>query len=139
MAVELRRINHVTVNAPSGEQNKVREFFGNILGLKEVQIPQKVLEIYEVMWFELLDILLHIEFTKNYERPKEGYENGAVLPGRHLAIEVKNIQQVRKHFEERGVAIREAVAIPDRDRFYCIDPFGNFFEIIEFHKDQEKM
>jgi hypothetical protein len=38
---------------------------------------------------------------------------------------------VRAWLESRGAEIREAVVIPDRDRFYVLDPFGNYFELIE--------
>ena len=134
MTVEFRRINHFTVNAPSGEQKKVREFYGEILGLKEVKIPENLLELYEIIWYELLDVRLHIEFVKNYVRPREDYEKGVILPGRHVALEVKNIHTVRRELEKHGVPIRDAVELSDRDRFYTIDPFGNFFEFIEFHK-----
>jgi len=33
--------------------------------------------------------------------------------------------------EENGAEIQEAVVIPDRERFYVLDPFGNYFEFIE--------
>ena len=35
------------------------------------------------------------------------------------------------YLEENGAEIREAVVIPDRERFYVLDPFGNYFEFIE--------
>ncbi len=50
---------------------------------------------------------------------------------RHVAVEVKDLHAVRAYLEEKGVEIREAVVIPDRERFYVLDPFGNYFEFIE--------
>jgi len=134
MVAEFTRLNHITVNAPSGSQDKVRWFYGKILGLKEVPIPPKLLDLYEIVWFQLLDFLLHIEFVKEFETPPENYENGAILPGRHIALEVKNIEHLRQELESHKVEIREAVPIPDRVRFYAKDPFGNFLEIIQFKK-----
>lgn len=138
MAVEFHRLNHITLTAPSGEQQKIRWFYGSVLGLKEVARPDNLEELYEIIWFKLLGFLLHIEFIKNFVKPPENYENGIILPGHHVALEVKNIKQVRKALEKEKVAIREAVTLPDRDRFYAQDPFGNFLEFIEFHSNQEK-
>jgi catechol 2,3-dioxygenase-like lactoylglutathione lyase family enzyme len=50
---------------------------------------------------------------------------------RHVAVEVTNIRAVRDYLRKQGAEIREAVVIPDRERFYVLDPFGNYFELIE--------
>jgi len=31
----------------------------------------------------------------------------------------------------QGTEILEAVPLPDRERFYLLDPFGNYIEVIE--------
>ena len=36
------------------------------------------------------------------------------------------------NLEAKGAKIREAVVMPDRNRFYLLDPFGNYFEFMEF-------
>jgi hypothetical protein len=46
-------------------------------------------------------------------------------------VEVKDLPAVRAYLEQQGAEIREAVAMPDRERFYLLDPCGNYFEIIE--------
>lgn len=134
MAVEYKRLNHITFNAPSGEEEKVRWFYGTILGLKEVVLPSKLEALYELLWFEMLDFLIHIEFTPHYVRPQSGEEKGVIMPGRHVAFEVKNLAAIRKDFEAKKLDMRKAVPLPDRDRFYLVDPFGNFFEFIEFYQ-----
>jgi catechol 2,3-dioxygenase-like lactoylglutathione lyase family enzyme len=138
MKIEFRRLHHITINAPSGEQKKIRWFYGSLLGLDEVPIPDQLGQLYEIVWFKLFDYLLHIECINNFVKPNENYENGTILPGRHIALEVKNIGEVRKTLKEAQVEIREAVTLLDRDRFYILDPFGNFIEIIEFFIDQIK-
>jgi len=136
MAIPIRRLNHITVSAPSGEEAKAREFYGNVIGLKEIDLPPALTKVYEIVWFDLLDFILHIEFTHHYIQPKTWTENGVLMLGRHTAIEVKGIKEVRKTIADSGAVIHEAVVLADRDRFYCEDPFGNVLEIIEFHKDQ---
>lgn len=124
MAIQFTRINHITINVPAGEHEKVREFYGKILGLKEVKRAEGLDEVYDLIWYELVDCLLHIDFTPPFFKPSES---------RHPGLEVKNIAAVKKELESKGAKIREAVPIPDRDRFYVIDPFGNYIEIIELH------
>jgi catechol 2,3-dioxygenase-like lactoylglutathione lyase family enzyme len=122
MDIEYRRVNHVTVAVPTGEHEKVRAFYSGILGLKEVTPPAAVGGAYDILWFQWLDILLHIDFTPPWVKPAEN---------RHVAVEVRNIRAVRDYLEKQGAEIREAVVIPDRVRFYVLDPFGNYFELIE--------
>jgi catechol 2,3-dioxygenase-like lactoylglutathione lyase family enzyme len=122
MKIECRRINHVTVAAPAGEHEKVRAFYGGVLGLREVERPGALSQVYDLIWYEWMDILLHIDFTPPWTKPAEN---------RHVAVEVKDLPAVRAYLQRQGAEIREAVAMPDRERFYLLDPFGNYFEIIE--------
>jgi len=39
---------------------------------------------------------------------------------------------VEDGLEAKGATIREAEVMPDRNRFYLLDPFGNYFEFMEF-------
>lgn len=75
------------------------------------------------MWFVLLDIQIHIDFTPPWFIPAEN---------RHVALEVIGIEKVRHYLESKGATIREAVPMPDRIRFNLLDPFGNYFEFMEF-------
>lgn len=122
MKIEYRRVNHVTVAVPAGQHEKVKSFYGGILGLKEVTPPGAVNGAYDILWFQWLDVLLHIDFTPPWFKPAEN---------RHLAVEVDDLAAVRDYLQKRGAEIREAVVIPDRLRFYVLDPFGNYFEFIE--------
>jgi catechol 2,3-dioxygenase-like lactoylglutathione lyase family enzyme len=121
MKIEYRRINHVTLAVPAGEHEKVRAFYGNVLGLKEVERPDALNKVYDLIWYEWMDILLHIDFTPPWTKPAEN---------RHVAVEVKQIHTVRAYLEQQGAEILEAVSMPDRERFYLLDPFGNYFEIM---------
>jgi catechol 2,3-dioxygenase-like lactoylglutathione lyase family enzyme len=125
MNIEYRRLNHVTIAMPAGEHDKVRAFYGGVLGLKEIERPGALGSVYDLIWYECMDILLHLDFTPPWFRPAEN---------RHVALEVRNIKAVRSYLESRKAEIREAVLIPDRERFYVLDPFGNYFELIEMKK-----
>jgi catechol 2,3-dioxygenase-like lactoylglutathione lyase family enzyme len=125
MKLNAKRLNHITVAVPAGEHDKVREFYGEILGLEEVPRPESLNAIYDLMWFKLLDILLHLDFTPPWVKPAEN---------RHIALEIENLPALRRYLESKQATIREAVPMPDRDRFYLLDPFGNYFELLEMKK-----
>jgi catechol 2,3-dioxygenase-like lactoylglutathione lyase family enzyme len=122
MTIEYRRLNHVTIAVPAGEHDKVRAFYGGVLGLKEIHRPDALGSVYDLIWFQCLDFLIHIDFTPPWFKPAEN---------RHVALEVKELKTVRAYLESKNAEIREAVVIPDRERFYVLDPFGNYFELIE--------
>jgi catechol 2,3-dioxygenase-like lactoylglutathione lyase family enzyme len=123
--IQFRRINHVTVAVRAGEEEKVRAFYGGVLGLKEVPQDKALVGRYKLIWYELLDILLHLDFTPPWVTPAEN---------RHVALEVSELEKVRAYLTARGAEIREAVPMADRNRFYLIDPFGNYFELIELKR-----
>ena len=58
MKIEYRRINHVTLAAPAGEHKKVRTFYGGVLGLKEVERPEALQKVYDLIWYEWMDIAI---------------------------------------------------------------------------------
>jgi catechol 2,3-dioxygenase-like lactoylglutathione lyase family enzyme len=122
MNIHYQRLNHVTVAVPAGEHEKARAFYSGVLGLAEIHRPDALGDVYDLIWYECLDFLIHLDFTPPWFRPAEN---------RHVALEVADLKAVRAWLESRGAEIREAVVIPDRDRFYVLDPFGNYFELIE--------
>lgn len=123
--IQFTRLNHITINVPAGEHEKVRWFYGEVLGLKEVIRPKALDEVYDLIWYELLDFLLHLDFSPPFVKPAEN---------RHPGLEVKNVAAVRKELQKKGAETRDAVPIPGRDRFYVVDPFGNYFEFLEFKR-----
>ena len=125
MKLNATRLNHVTIAVPAGEHEKVRAFYGGILGLEEIERPAALNAVYDLMWFRLLDILLHLDFSPPWIQPCEN---------RHVALEIEDLGALRSYLESKGATIREAVVMPDRDRFYLLDPFGNYFELMEMKK-----
>ena len=119
-----RRLNHITLAVPAGEHEKARNFYGGLLGLEEIPRPAALNAVYDLMWFQFLDIQLHLDFTPPWTTPAEN---------RHVALEIRDLPAVRRYLESRGATLREAVPMADRARFYLLDPFGNHFELLELH------
>ena len=124
MNLDVRRLNHLTLAVPAGEHAKAREFYGGLLGLEEIPRPAALNAVYDLMWFKFLDIELHLDFTPPWTAPAEN---------RHIALEVHDLPAVRGYLESQGATLREAVPMADRERFYLLDPFGNYVELLEMH------
>lgn len=122
MKIDARRINHITLAAPAGEHDKVRAFYGGVLGLQEIPFPDSLKGVYDLIWFELADIQLHIDFTPPWS---------VTAQNRHFATEIHSLGDFRAYLAGRGANVQSAVPIAGRERFFLFDPFGNCLEFLE--------
>ena len=119
MKIRFNRLNHVQVCIPRGAESEARDFYGGLLGLREIEKPE-VLKKNGGLWFEVADIQLHV-----------GVEDAAAPSKRHPAFEVEDVPAVRRYLEENGVRTRDEPALPGVARFSFYDPFGNRVELME--------
>lgn len=111
------RIQHVSLPRPTGSEAQARAFYGDLLGLEEIAVPQALRHL-DLIWYRLGDTELHL-FA---EDPLEDRS------GRHLCIEVEDVSGLRGLLLAAGCEPRDTIAIPGRPRFFCTDPFGNAIE-----------
>lgn len=114
-----QRLQHVSVARPRGTASAAdaRAFYGGILGLTEIE-PPRSLSAMDLVWYRLGDDELHIFAA----------DDAAPDVGQHLCIQVDDLDALRAHLTDRGVPVVDDVAIPNRPRFFCRDPFGNRIE-----------
>jgi catechol 2,3-dioxygenase-like lactoylglutathione lyase family enzyme len=122
MSFEMIGIDHVQLAAPKGSEEKARLFYGELLGLIEMEKPEK-LKTGGGCWFHCGSHEIHI-----------GVENEfAPALKAHPGIVVKNIEGVRRVLEENGYKVKEDTRIEDRKRIFVNDPFGNRVEFLEYY------
>jgi catechol 2,3-dioxygenase-like lactoylglutathione lyase family enzyme len=119
MKVRIKRLDHVQLCIPFGEEEKAREFYAGVLGLEEIEKPD-ALKPSGGLWFKMADIQLHI-----------GVEEAAAKSKRHPAFEVEAIEQVRAYLREKGVRTKDETRVPGLSRFSFFDPFDNRIEFME--------
>ncbi len=120
MKVKIKRLNHVQLCIPPGEEARARDFYGRVLGLEEIEKPEP-LRARGGFWYRVADVELHI-----------GVEEVAdARSKRHPAFEVEDVRAVKRYLEEQGVQTREEVPVPGVERFSFFDPFGNRIEFLE--------
>ena len=119
MKVSIKRLNHVQLCIPIGEEEKAREFYTRVLDLEEIEKPA-ALKPNGGLWFKIADIQLHI-----------GVEDAQGKSKRHPAFEVENIEQIRQYLQENGVRTKDETSVPGMKRFSFFDPFDNRIEFME--------
>ena len=111
------RLHHVSVPRPYGSDAQVRAFYGQLIGLEELPIPDS-LRNEGLIWYRLGSSELHL-FS---EEPR------ADTSGRHFCIALADVESLRPRLTGAGYEITETIPIPGRPRFFCHDPFGNMIE-----------
>jgi catechol 2,3-dioxygenase-like lactoylglutathione lyase family enzyme len=119
MKIHFKRLDHVQLCIPFGEEERAREFYTRVLGLEEIEKPD-VLKPNGGLWFKIADIQLHI-----------GVEDVQGKSKRHPAFEVEGLEEIRAHLHENQVQMKDEPTIPGMNRLSFFDPFGNRIELME--------
>ena len=120
MPVHLTGIHHVSIVVT--DIAKARQFYGEVLGLREIARPATF--DFFVVWYDLGGQHIHLI-------PRE---KGDATSPRHFALHVGDAKAAREHFAKLGVATRETTPIPGCDRFFVHDPDGNLVEIMQWFR-----
>jgi catechol 2,3-dioxygenase-like lactoylglutathione lyase family enzyme len=109
------RLDHVQVAAPPGCEAEARRFYGDLLGLAEVEKPAP-LRGRGGVWFEQLHVGIEEDFT----------------PARkaHPALRANDLDALAERLAAAGVPVQWDEALPGVRRFYTADPWGNRVEVL---------
>jgi predicted enzyme related to lactoylglutathione lyase len=113
-------INHVQITVPPGNAERVRDFYGGLLQMPELQIPP-ALQKFGLIWFKAGDREIHVGVEENVNR---------LATHAHVAYQVADVAKWRQRLVEAGLALVEQPKIAGYDRFHFTDPFGNRVEMI---------
>jgi catechol 2,3-dioxygenase-like lactoylglutathione lyase family enzyme len=120
MSSQVARIDHVQIAAPEGCEAAAREFYGAVLGMREIEKPP-LLRARGGCWFECGAHQLHVGVERDFRPARKA----------HPAFTVFNLDELRETLIKRGVALVDDDALPNERRFYADDPWGNRLEFIE--------
>jgi catechol 2,3-dioxygenase-like lactoylglutathione lyase family enzyme len=108
-------LDHVQVAAPPGCEEAARAFYGDLLGLVEVEKPQS-LRGRGGVWFEQL----HVGVEEDFQPARKA----------HPALRVQNIDALAARLSEAGSRVEWDEALPGIRRLYTSDPWGNRLELL---------
>lgn len=113
-------IDHVQLAAPSGCEQEARRFFGELLGMPELEKPEPLRKRGGV-WFQCGAQQLHIGVQSEFVPALKA----------HPAFEVSGLDALRSKLETSGVPIVSDEPLEGVSRFHISDPFGNRIELVE--------
>ncbi|WP_313893166.1 VOC family protein [Psychrobacillus sp.] len=121
MSFIFKSIDHVQLAAPKGSETIARNFFGEILGLQEVEKPEKLRRKGGV-WFAFANYQIHIGIEEPFAPAKKA----------HPAFQIENLEALKIHLTKNEVRFTVDSDLPGANRIYIHDPFGNRIEILEW-------
>src|SRR5437588_13032998 len=93
------RLQHAAMNVPPGSQEKVRAFYGGVLGLEEKQPPQSLAHL-NLVWFVAGEGEMELQFSANPNRPDQ-------TDRRRICLVVDDQEDCRRR-------LRQSAATPSR-------------------------
>ena len=125
MGVVLRRIDHVQLAMPVGEEATAEAFYAGLLGLQVVPKPEP-LASRGGRWFcadpaDPLAVQLHLGADAEFRRATKA----------HPALVVEGLDELVGRLGEAGVPLKWDDELPGVRRCHVNDPWGNRIELID--------
>ena len=113
-------IDHVQLAAPPGCEADARRFFGELLGLEEVEKPEP-LRSRGGVWFRVGAQQLHVGVDADFSPARKA----------HPALSVSGYDELQNRLRSAGIEVIDDDSIPGRRRCFVADPWGNRIELVE--------
>jgi len=114
------RLDHIQLAMPEGGEQRARAFYGDLLGLEEVEKPAN-LAGRGGCWFALGDVRVHLGVAADFVAAAKA----------HPAFVVDDLAELGKRLETAGCHVVEDEPLEGYHRFYVYDPFGNRIEMMQ--------
>jgi catechol 2,3-dioxygenase-like lactoylglutathione lyase family enzyme len=113
-------VHHVQLAMPRGAEAAARAFFGDILGMTEINKPA-VLAARGGVWFGAGGVELHLGVEEDFRPARKA----------HPGIVVDDLDALVEHLAGAGHNVQWDHNFPGFRRAYAHDPFGNRLEFLE--------
>jgi catechol 2,3-dioxygenase-like lactoylglutathione lyase family enzyme len=107
-------IDHVQVAAPPGCETEARRFYGELLGLEEIEKPEE-LKARGGVWFRCGAQELHVGVQEDFRPSSKA----------HPGLSTAGIEELAAELDRAG-----SPTTWDGPRFYTEDPWGNRLELV---------
>lgn len=115
-------LHHVQLAIPPGAEDDCRKFWGEILGMNELEKPP-VLAARGGCWFRGGGLEVHLGVEKDFSPARKA----------HPGILVEDLDSLAARLEEAGMEVIWDGEFPGHERFYSYDLLGNRLEFMEPH------
>lgn len=117
----IHSINHIQLTFPVDAEKEVRAFYGDVLGMQEIDRPPGELRKQKTVWFRAGTAELHLAEEGDFRAARKG----------HPALVTDNLDDLASRCEAGGFTVAWDQRYPGVRRFYVLDPFGNRLEIMQ--------
>lgn len=117
----IEALDHVQLAAPPGCEAEARRFFGELLGLAEVEKPPS-LRGRGGVWFAVGEQQLHVGVEDGFAAARKAHPA--------LRVAADGLDELAGRLAAAGSEVRWDDAIDGVRRFYCEDPWGNRIELL---------
>ena len=115
-------LDHVQLAAPAGCEPEARRFFGDLLGLKEVEKPEP-LRSRGGAWFALDGGgQLHVGVEEQFTPARKAHPA--------FRVAAADLDEIAARLEAVGERVEWDDSLPQTRRFYTADPWGNRLELL---------
>ncbi len=118
---EVLGLDHVQVAAPAGCEQRARSFYGDLLGLTEVERPEPLRDRGGV-WFAIGSQQLHVGVEEPFAPARKAHP--ALLVGADA------LEGLAERISDAGATVLWDHEIPGVSRFFSEDPWGNRIELV---------
>jgi catechol 2,3-dioxygenase-like lactoylglutathione lyase family enzyme len=118
--VSIVGLDHVQIAAPPGCEPAARRFYGELLGLREVEKPEP-LRARGGAWFACGAQQLHVGVEPAFTPARKA----------HPALAVTDLERLAERLAAAGVGVTWDDALRGVRRCYVADPWGNRLELTE--------
>jgi catechol 2,3-dioxygenase-like lactoylglutathione lyase family enzyme len=114
------RLHHVQLAIPPGSEAAARRFYGELLGMTELEKPP-VLAARGGCWFRSGGWEVHLGVEKEFRPARKA----------HPGVLVAGLDDLAERLTAGGVVVEWDANFPGHRRFYAQDPYGNRLEFLE--------
>jgi catechol 2,3-dioxygenase-like lactoylglutathione lyase family enzyme len=116
----LTALHHVQLAIPPGQEDACRRFWGQTLGMSELEKPA-ALAARGGCWFSGGGIEVHLGVEQDFSPARKA----------HPGIGVHGLAELAARLEAAGTTVAWDDEMPGYERFYAQDPFGNRLEFLQ--------
>lgn len=119
-AFKVAGLHHIQLAIPAGQEDTCRQFWGDILGLAELEKPP-ALQPKGGCWFGGGGLEVHLGVEPGFRPARKA----------HPGILVTGLIGLATRLEASGATVTWDDSLYGYDRFHSHDPFGNRLEFLE--------
>jgi hypothetical protein len=114
-------LDHVQIAAPPGCEAAARSFFGDLVGLPEIEKPEP-LRARGGAWFALGPNQLHVGVEPDFEPARKAHVA--------LRLAAPELDALAERLAAAGAPVAWDEDLPGERRFYSADPWGGRIEFL---------